>query len=165
MAGVIMIFLNNKKLSSLMAQISEWISYSNQKNHSHYQMRKILLTEVVMNNKTKTTTHAKSVIYIIRCWWVFLTPLKRMYQMMIWKSDMIKVRKSSINSSSTLFYCSICAMYNIFYCAQNKSLMLKSYIPGINTLVFIKRHYDNIFSEKLVNELHAWIENHPNVIH
>ena len=30
---------------------------------------------------------------------------------------------------------------------------------------FPKKHYENIFSERLINELHAWIENHPNVIH
>ena len=42
--------------------------------------------------------------------------------------------------------------------------MLKSYIPGINISVLPKKHYENIFSEKLVNELHSWIENHPRVI-
>ena len=43
--------------------------------------------------------------------------------------------------------------------------MFKSYLPGINTSIFQKRHYNNTFSGKLVNELHAWIENHPRVIH
>ena len=38
--------------------------------------------------------------------------------------------------------------------------MLNSYLPGINTFIFPKRHYDNIFSGKLVNELHYWILNH-----
>ena len=43
--------------------------------------------------------------------------------------------------------------------------MLNSYLPGINTSIFSKIHYDNIFSQKLVNELHDWVENHPHVIH
>ena len=42
--------------------------------------------------------------------------------------------------------------------------MLKSCLPGINTSIFPKRHYDNILYEKLVYELHVWIENHPYVI-
>ena len=29
---------------------------------------------------------------------------------------------------------------------------------------FPKKHYQNIFSENFINELHAWIENHPHVI-
>ena len=42
---------------------------------------------------------------------------------------------------------------------------MQSYIPGINTSIFPKQYFENIFTEKLVNELHSWIENHPNVIH
>ena len=56
-------------------------------------------------------------------------------------------------------------MYNRVHFAQNKRLMLKSFIPAINTTIFIKKHYENIFSEKLINELHAWIENNPHVIY
>ena len=43
-----------------------------------------------------------------------------------------KVHTSSINSSSTLFSCSICEIYNRVHRAQNKRLMLKSFIPAIN---------------------------------
>ena len=49
--------------------------------------------------------------------------------------------------------------------AQKQHLMLNSYLPGITTLDFPKRHYENIFSEKLVNGLNEYIENHPRVIH
>ena len=42
--------------------------------------------------------------------------------------------------------------------------MVKSYLPSINTPVFPKINYDNIFSRKLVNELHYWIEKNPHVI-
>ena len=81
------------------------------------------------------------------------------------KLDKRKLRTSLIKSSSTLFSCSISALYNIFHRAQNKRLMMKSYIRSINTSILLKKHYENIFSEKLINELHAWIENHPHVIH
>ena len=74
-----------------------------------------------------------------------------------------KIRTSLINSSSELFYCSICAMYNRVHRAQNKRLMLKSFIPAINTSFFPKKHYENI-SLKIINELHTWIENRPHVI-
>ena len=56
-------------------------------------------------------------------------------------------------------------MYSIVHCAQNKRLMLKSYILAINKSIFSKKHYENIFYEKIINELHAWIGNHPHVIH
>ena len=42
--------------------------------------------------------------------------------------------------------------------------MLKSYIPGINTSILPKKHYEIFFVKKLVNELHSWIKNHPHVI-
>ena len=43
--------------------------------------------------------------------------------------------------------------------------MLNSFIPEINTSIFPKTKYESIFSEKLINQLNAWIENHPHVIH
>ena len=49
------------------------------------------------------------------------------------KLDKRKIHTSSINSSSTLFSCSIPAMYNIAHRSPNRNLTLKSYIPGINT--------------------------------
>ena len=70
---------------------------------------------------------------------------------------MRKLRTYSIKSSSTLFSCPICEMHNRDHRAQNQRLMLKSLIPAINTSTFCKKHYENIFSEKLVNELHDWI--------
>ena len=73
------------------------------------------------------------------------------------KSDVIKVCESSVKSSSTLFSCSIHAIYGRGNRAQTQHLFLNPYIPGIHYLMIIKIHYDNIFSGKLVNELHAWI--------
>ena len=42
---------------------------------------------------------------------------------------------------------------------------MKSYFAGIISLIFPKRHNDNIFFEKRVNKLHVLIENQPHVIH
>ena len=39
----VIFFLNDNKLSSHMDQISEHINYSNEKNHSYDQMRKIIV--------------------------------------------------------------------------------------------------------------------------
>ena len=64
----------------------------------------------------------------------------------------------------TLFSCLIRPMYNKVNRVQKQRLMLNSYLPGINTSIFPKRHYNSIFYEKLVNELHAWIESLPHVI-
>ena len=55
-------------------------------------------------------------------------------------------------------------MYNIVHRAQNKCFMLKLFITAINTSIFPNKHYENIFDEKFIIELHAWIENHPHVI-
>ena len=76
---------------------------------------------------------------------------------------MIKVCTSSVNPASKLFYCSICVMYNRANCALN-FLLLKSYISCNDSLVYPKIHYANLFSGKLVNELHNCIEKHPDLI-
>ena len=49
------------------------------------------------------------------------------------KLDKKITRTSSINSSSTLFYCSIFAIYNRVHLDKKELLVLNSYIPGINT--------------------------------
>ena len=87
-----------------------------------------------------------------------------MFQLLISKSDMRKLRTSSVKSLSTLFSYSIRVIYNIFNSSQKNCLMLKLYLTGINTSILPKRHYNNICYEKIVNELHVWIENHPHLI-
>ena len=77
--------------------------------------------------------------------------------------DTRRVRKSSVKSSSTLSSCSICAMYNRVNCTKIR-IVLKSYIPGINSFIVLKRHYYIFSSENTVNELRYWIEKHPHVI-
>ena len=56
-------------------------------------------------------------------------------------------------------------MYNRVNRAKKQRLVLNLYLPWINTSIFPQRHYENIFSEILVNELYYWIENYPHVIH
>ena len=51
-------------------------------------------------------------------------------------SDMRKVLTSSVKPSSTFCSCSIRAMYDRVNSAQKQCLMLKSYIPGIDTSIF-----------------------------
>ena len=73
------------------------------------------------------------------------------------KSYMMKVPTYSVKSSLKLFSCSIHAIYLRSNRAKKQCLMLKPHPPGINTSNFPKRHNDNIFYEKLINELHFWI--------
>ena len=54
-------------------------------------------------------------------------------------------------------------MYNRVHLDQKKCHMSKSYNPGM--INFPKRHYENIFPDKIVNKLHAWIENLPHGPH
>ena len=48
---------------------------------------------------------------------------------------------------------------------KKQRLVLNSCLPGINTYIFPNRHCDNIFSRKIIDELHDWMENHHHVIH
>ena len=64
------------------------------------------------------------------------------------KLEKRKILTSSINSLSTLFSCPILAMYNSDHRDQNKFLMLKPYITGINTSILPNKYGENIFSEK-----------------
>ena len=49
---------------------------------------------------------------------------------------MKKVRTFLVNSSSSLFSCSISVIYNRVNSDQKQHLMLKSYLPDINTSIF-----------------------------
>ena len=63
-----------------------------------------------------------------------------------------------VHSSSTLFLCSVRTIYNRVHCELNKSLMLKSYIPVIDSWIGYN------FFENLVNELHERIEKKIHII-
>ena len=148
-----------------MSHISEHINYSNQKIHSHYQMSKIIVNLCSKkcednNNSIFQLNHPQNLLLMS----IVDTPENYLsnFHRKLYK---IKIHTSSINSSSTLFSCSVCAMYNIFHSDLNKHPMVKSYIPGINTSIFPKKNYENTFYEKLVNELHSYIEKQPHVIH
>ena len=73
------------------------------------------------------------------------------------KYDRSKVRTSSVNLSSTLFSCSIHAMYNRLNRANKQHIMFKSNITGMNSLIVPKRHYYIFSSENIVNEFNIWI--------
>ena len=116
MAGIIVIFvLNDKKLSSHMAQISEHINSSNHKIHSYDQMGTMIvnLSNKKCKNNNKSTgnlNHIHKSFFVI----IVETPEKGVSNVDR-KLDKRKIRTSLIKSSSTLFSCSIRAMYNIFH--------------------------------------------------
>ena len=146
-------FLNDNKLSSRMAQISEHINSSNHKIYSHDQMSKMVVNLGSKKCENRNTyplqlTHIQNSSLMI----IVDIPEKNLSNVDP-KSDMIKVCTSSVKSSST-FFCIICEMHNRVNCDQKQCLMLKSYLSENNTSIFPKRHSNNIFSEKLVNELH-----------
>ena len=61
------------------------------------------------------------------------------------KTDTRKVCISSVKLPSTLFLCLLLTTYNRLHHAQKQHLMLKSYIPGIYSLIGLKRHYYTFF--------------------
>ena len=155
MVGIIFFFfINDKKLSSHMDQISEHINFSNHKIHSYDKMSKMIVNlgsnKFENNNNNSswqlTCLHNSSLMIIVNTPENGLSNVDQKYYM-------IKVRTSSVKSSSTLFSCSICIIYNRGNSAEKQRLVLKSYITGISSLIYPKRHSYNIFFEKLVNEL------------
>ena len=145
--SLLFFILNDKKLSPHMAQMSEHNNYPNNNIHSYDKMSKMIvnLGSKKWKNNNNSTCQLSS-IQICLLIIIFDTPEKDLSNV-DQRSDMRKVRTYWVNSSSTLFYCSIRAMYNIINRAK-KPLMLKSNPPGINTSIFPKRYYDNIFDEK-----------------
>ena len=119
-----------------MAQITEHINSSNHNIHSYDKMGSIIvnLSNEKYKNNSNSTYHInlihKSLLMII-----FDTPEKDVSNF-DGKLDKRTIRTSLIKSSSTLFSCSMRAMYNRLYRAQNQRLMLKSFIPDINTSIF-----------------------------
>ena len=105
MACIIVIcVLNDKKLSSHMSHISEYINSSNQKIHSYDQMVKMivnLVSKKIEKNSTCQLIHLKNLLLmsIVDTSEKYLPNVDR-------KSDMRKLRTSSVNLSSILFSCS-----------------------------------------------------------
>ena len=128
-----------------MAQISKHIKSSNHNIHHYDQMIKIIVNLLSKKFKYKTNStfqlnrlQNKLLMSIVD------TPEKDVSKVDR-KLDNRKISISSINSSSTLFSCSIRAIYNRVHRAQNKRLVLKSYIPGINTYILSNKHYEIYF--------------------
>ena len=53
--------------------------------------------------------------------------------------------------------CSISVIYNRVNCDKKQYLILLSYIPGITSLVYLKRYSDNFFSGEIFNKLTDYI--------
>ena len=107
---MVFLVIKEKKLSSHMVQISEHIS-SSILNKSCDQMRRMVVnlgSNKCENNKNSspqvTHIHNSLLIIIFNDTENYLSNIDERY-------DMRKVRTSSVNSSSTLFSCSIRAMY------------------------------------------------------
>ena len=99
MASIIVFFLNDKKLSSNMSQISEHINSSNHQIYSHDQMRKFIVNlgnRKFKNNNNSTCQlsrlHNSLFISILDTPEKYISNIDR-------KIDNIKIRTSSIKSS------------------------------------------------------------------
>ena len=163
--SLLFFIINDTKMSPRMAQISEHINSSNHKIYFYNHMGKMIvnLSNKIFENNNKSTGHINNTQKLLLMS-IVDTPEKDVSNVdrKVYKR---KIRTSLIKSSSTLFSFSVRSIYNIVHNAQNQRLVLKSFIPAINASIFPLKYYENIFSEKLINELHAWIENRPHVIH
>ena len=145
-------------------RFSERIIYSNHEIRSYDQTRKNILSLGSKKGQNENNASCQLICLYNSLITSIVNSPEKDSSNVDGKFDMKKVCTYSVKSSSKLFPCSICAIYNRVNCAQKQRLALKSYIPGINSLVYTKRHYDNYFTVKPVNELHEWIEKHPHVI-
>ena len=145
MTGIIVIFfINGKKLSSHMAQISEKLTsqiknplpWSSEKNDFNLGSKKCKNN----NNSTCQINHIQFFLLIS-----IVDTLEKDVSNIDRKLYKKQMYTSSINSSSTLFYCSIRVMYIIVHRDQNKCLMLKSYITGIITSILPNKNYEIYF--------------------
>ena len=147
--SLLFLFINDTKLSSHVAQISEHINSSNRKIHSNDQMVKIIvnLSNTKWKNNNNSTGHLD---HIQKSWLMSIVDTPEKYVSNVdRKVDKRKMRTSLINSSWTLFYCSIRVMYNRVHRSQNKCLMLNSFIPAINTPIFPKNIMKISFLKKI----------------
>ena len=111
-----------------------------------------------MKNNIKSTGHLNQ-IWKLLLMSTFYTPEKYVSNVDR-NADMRKILTSFIKSSSTLFivqYVQCIIEFNVLKINVScwSHLLLKSthqFFPGKNQ--------ENIYSEKLINELHAWIEHH-----
>ena len=108
-----------------MSQISEHTKHSN--HNIHYYDNMVIIIVNLINKKCKkhnnSTGHFNNIQRFLLMS-IVDTPENDVSNVDR-RLDKKKKRTSSIKSSSTLFPCSIRAMYNRFHCAQNKHLTLK----------------------------------------
>ena len=119
-----------------MDQITEPNNSPNNKINSYDKMRETifnLVSKKCLNNNNSTSQFSRQQNLLLMS--IFDTHEKDLSNV-DQKLDTMKVLTSSVRSPSTLFSFSMIAMYNILNCAKKQRLMLKSYIPGINTSSF-----------------------------
>ena len=116
-----------------MAQVSEHINSTNQKKYSCDQIGKIIVNwgnnKVDNNYNLYPQLPCLQTLLLMR---ISETPDNYLSNVE-GKSDTRKVHTSLIKPSSTLFSCLVRSMYNRVNCSQRQRLMLKSYIPGIDS--------------------------------
>ena len=162
MAGLIgFLVLNRKILSSHMYHISQTINTTNQKIHSHDQMIKMIVNLGSKKDDKNDDSSPKIINLHNTLLMCIVDATENDLLHGEGKSVIRKVCSSSVKSYSTLFSCSVRAMYNKGHRTQNQRLMLKPYITEINLWVGYKRCYNNYFNENIVNKVHDWIEKHP----
>ena len=125
---------------------------SNHKIHSYGQIGQMIVNLInkKCKNNNKSTGHLNQ-IQISLLMSIFDTPEKYVSNVDR-QSYKRKMHTLLIKSSSTLFSCSIRAIYNRVHRAQNQCLMLKSFIPAINKSIFPK----NIMKISFL-KTHQWI--------
>ena len=142
--SLLFIVLNDKKLSSHMAQISEHINLSNRKINSYYQTRKMIVN--LGSNKGKKNNNSS--LQLTRLKTSLITSIVDIHENNLSnvdrKYDMRKVRTYSVNQSLTLFSCLMRAMYNIFNYAKKKSHV--EFVPSRDQFIIL-------FKEKLRQHL------------
>ena len=139
-----------------MSQVSKHINSTNHKIHSYYIMSK-LIVDLVSNkgcNKENSSIQLSNIQNLLLI--IIVNIPEKDLSNVEGKSDTRKLHTSSITSYST-FLCSVRAMYNRVHHNQKQCLVLKSYIPRIDSWMGSKIKY-NHSSENLVSELHNWIK-------
>ena len=144
-----------------MDQISEYINFSNHRIHSYDKMRNMIVnlgSKKGKNNNNHspqlTRIHNSLLITIVDTHENYLSNIEGKY-------DMTQVRTSSVNPSSTLFLCSVRAMYNIINKKNSHVEIIHSWDRFID---WSKEKLLPPPHQELVNRLNDWKEKHPHVI-
>ena len=141
-----------------MTQISGHINHSNHKMHSYDQMVKMIVTlsNKKWENNNKSTVKINQILILLL---LSIVETPEMYVSNVNRNEYKrKICTSLIKSSSTLFSVSI----EFIVLKINVLCWGHLFLQSIHQ-IFLP-YYENIFSEKRFNKLHAWIKNHSHII-